>query len=284
MINFTNNSPDLPVEERAEYLDGNNPHPTLQVFEIRQAMSMAIDRVTLTTFGYGTAFGQPTCNFISNPPAYTSPNNTCDQDIDGANALLDEAGVVDTDGDGIREYNGIPLAYVYQTSTNAVRQGYQSFIKQWWAEIGIDTELRNIDAAVFFGGDVASDDTYTKFYTDVEMYTNSSNGFDFGSYLANYSCATINGAENNWFGGNVTRYCSEEFDALLAEFNQEGDTARRQELVIEMNDHLVQNYVILPLTSRGSVNGCSNRVIGCRSNGWSNSLNNIADWTAASDQ
>ena len=284
MINFTNPSPDLPVEERAEYLDGNNPHPTLQVLEIRQALGMAIDRVTLTTFGYGTAFGQPTCNFIANPPAYTSPNNTCAQDIEGANALLDSVGAVDSDGDGIREYEGIPLSYVFQTSTNAVRQGYQSFIKQWWAEIGVDTELRNIDAAVYFGGDVASDDTYTKFYTDVEMYTNSSVGFDFGSYLANYSCERINGVDNNWFGGNVTRYCSEEYDALLDEFNQEGDTARRQELVIAMNDHLVQNVVIIPLTSRGSVNGCSNRVIGCRSNGWSNSLNNIADWTPASDQ
>ncbi|MCB0010927.1 MAG: hypothetical protein KDE34_03475, partial [Anaerolineales bacterium] len=284
MINFTNPSPDLPVEERAEYLDGNNPHPTLQVLEIRQALGMAIDRVTLTTFGYGTAFGEPTCNFIANPPAYTSPNNECPQDVEGANALLDSVGAVDSDGDGVREYNGIPLSYVFQTSTNAVRQGYQSFIKQWWAEIGVDTELRNIDAAVYFGGDVASDDTYTKFYTDVEMYTNSSVGFDFGSYLANYSCERINGVDNNWFGGNVTRYCSEEYDALLDEFNQEGDTARRQELVIAMNDHLVQNVVIIPLTSRGSVNGCSNRVIGCRSNGWSNSLNNIADWTPASDQ
>jgi fatty acid-binding protein DegV len=39
MINFTNNSPDLPVEERSEYLDGNNPHPTLQVLEIRQRIN-----------------------------------------------------------------------------------------------------------------------------------------------------------------------------------------------------------------------------------------------------
>ncbi|MCB0010928.1 MAG: peptide ABC transporter substrate-binding protein [Anaerolineales bacterium] len=284
MINFTNPSPDLPAEERGEYLDGNNPHPTLQLFEIRQALSMAIDRTTLTSFGYGTAFGIPTCNIIYNPAPYSSQNNTCEQDIEGANALLDEAGVVDSDGDGIREYNGIPLSYVFQTSTNAVRQGYQSFIKQWWAEIGVDTELRNIDASVYFGGDVASDDTYTKFFTDVEMYTSGPNGLDFGTHLADYTCARINGADNNWFGGNVTRYCSEEFDALIAEFNAEGDTARRQELVIAMNDHLVQNYVMIPLTGRGSVNACSNRVIGCRSNAWSNSLQNIADWTEASDQ
>lgn len=283
MINFTNNSADLPVEERSEYLDGANPHPTLQHIEIRQAMSMAIDNNVLTTFGYGS-LALPTCNFIPNPPAYTSPNNTCAQDIAGANELLDAAGFVDSDSDGVREADGIPLSYVYQTSTNAVRQGYQSFIKQWWADIGIETELRNIDAAVFFGGDVASDDTYGKFYTDVEMYTNSAAGLDFGSYLANYDCANINGAHNNWFGGNVTRYCNEEFDSLLAEFNAEADTSRRQELVIAMNDHLVQNYVIIPLTNRGSVAGCSNAVNGCRVNAWDADLHNLADWTAASDQ
>ena len=55
---------------------------------------------------------------------------------------------MDTDGDGIREHNGVPLRVSYQTSTNAVRQNTQALIKQWWSEIGIETELRNIDAAV----------------------------------------------------------------------------------------------------------------------------------------
>ncbi|MCB0149453.1 MAG: ABC transporter substrate-binding protein, partial [Caldilineaceae bacterium] len=33
-------------------------------------------------------------------------------DVEGAKALLDECGVVDSDGDGWREYNGEKLAYV----------------------------------------------------------------------------------------------------------------------------------------------------------------------------
>ena len=33
------------------------------------------------------------------------------KDIAGANTLLDEAGIVDSDGDGIREYNGKNLSF-----------------------------------------------------------------------------------------------------------------------------------------------------------------------------
>jgi ABC-type transport system substrate-binding protein len=55
----------------------------------------------------------------------------------------------------VREKDGMKLSLLYQTSTNAVRQDFQALIKQWWSEIGVETELRNIDASVFFGGDPA---------------------------------------------------------------------------------------------------------------------------------
>ena len=78
------------------------PHPFLTNPVITQAMSMAIDRALLVEIGYG-AGGQPTCNVLPAPELYASTaNDGClVQDIDGAIALLDEAGIVDTDGDGI---------------------------------------------------------------------------------------------------------------------------------------------------------------------------------------
>ena len=69
-----------------------------------------------------------------------------------------------------------------------MRQDFQALIKQWWAEIGVETELRNIDASVFFGGDPASPDTFQKFYADVEMYANNFDGTDPESYMANWEC------------------------------------------------------------------------------------------------
>ena len=162
LINFTNPDPNL-GDKRSEWTkDDPNPHPFLSDLAVRQALSMAIDRSIIAEQLYG-AGGKPTCNILSGPPAVVSPNNDAclTQDIEGAKKLLDDAGWVDSNGDGIRETkDGRRLKILYQTSTNSVRQKTQALVQQWWQEIGVDTELKNVDAAVFFGGDPASPDTY----------------------------------------------------------------------------------------------------------------------------
>ena len=103
------------------------------------------------------------------------------QNMDLAREILDDAGIVNSDGDGVRERDGVPLKILFQTSTNSVRQITQERIKAWWAELGVETELKNIDPAVFFGGDPDSPDTLGSFYADVQMYANS--GVDPESYF-----------------------------------------------------------------------------------------------------
>jgi len=180
---------------RSEYDGGNNPHPFLVGTVVPQAMSMAVDRNLIAEQLYGFA-GVATCNVIPAPVAVASEaNNAClTQDIAGANALLDDAGIMDSDGDGFRELDGMPLVVRYQTSTNSVRQKTQALIKQWWAEIGVDTELLNHDAGVFFGGDPNSPDTYQKFFTDVEMYTTGPD-IDAQLHLSNWLCEQIPGKD-----------------------------------------------------------------------------------------
>ena len=90
--------------------------------------------------------------------------------------------------DGVRSKDGVRLSILYQTSTNAVRQDYQALIKEWWSQIGVETELRNLNASVFFGGDPGSPDTFQNFYADVEMYTNLFDGTDPQAYLSAYRC------------------------------------------------------------------------------------------------
>ncbi|MEJ2035029.1 MAG: peptide ABC transporter substrate-binding protein, partial [Maritimibacter sp.] len=232
MVNFTDPSADL-GDERATVA---HPHPFLSDIAVRKALSMAIDRDLLVEIGYGTA-GRPTCNVLPAPEIYASTaNDAClTQDIEGAKALLESAGWVDSDGDGIREKDGVKLSLLFQSSTNAVRQDFQAIIKQWWSEIGVETELRNIDASVFFGGDAGSPDTFQKFFADVEMYANNFDGTDPEAYMANWECKQAPSPETQWQGNNMPRYCSEEYDALVAEMAKTGDISKRAELAKAMN-------------------------------------------------
>jgi peptide/nickel transport system substrate-binding protein len=279
MVNQTNPDPSL-GDDRSEHLDGTNPHPFLTDPVVGRALSIAIDRQTLVDVGYGEA-GRPTCNVWPAPPAQTSTaqDECLTQDIDLANQLLDDAGYADTDGDGVRETpDGVPMKILYQTSTNTVRQATQELIKQDWAKIGVETELRNIDASVFFGGDPASPDTYGKFYADVEMYTNGAAGVDSQAYMGGWTTSNISGRDTTWQGSNVQRFQSDEYDALYLELTQTADIDRRNEITIALNDLVVGNYSIIPLIHRGSVSAVTNSLTGYKLNPWDAELWNIGEW------
>ncbi|QBF31308.1 peptide ABC transporter substrate-binding protein [Thalassococcus sp. S3] len=275
MLNWTDPSSSLPEGERAT---AANPHPFLRDPAVYKAMSMAIDRPLLVEIGYGQA-GQVTCNWVPAPAAVNSDTFTCDQqDIEGAKAMLEEAGWVDSNGDGVREKDGVELRVLYQTSTNAVRQDFQALIKQWWSEIGIDSELRNVNASVFFGGDPGSPDTFQKFYADVQMYANTFNGTDPQSYLGNALCDKAPRPASQWQGENISRFCMEEYDALHAQLAQTAGADERAEIAKQLNDMVVENGGMIPLVHRGRLSAHANTLGGVVLNVWDSELWNAADW------
>lgn len=280
MLNQTNPDASLSAEERSVI----RPHPFLGDPAVYKAMSMAIDRPLLVEVGYGQA-GQVTCNWVPAPAAVNSDTFTCDvQDIEGAKAMLEEAGYVDSDGDGVRETpDGVKMSILYQTSTNAVRQDFQALIKEWWSEIGIETELRNIDASVFFGGDPGSPDTFQKFYADVEMYANTFNGTDPQSYLGNGLCDKAPSPATQWQGENISRFCMEEYDALHAQLTTTADAGERAEIARQLNDMMVENGGMIPLVHRGRLSAHANSLGGIDLNVWDSELWNIADWYRTGD-
>ena len=274
-MNLTNPSPDLPEGERATVA---HPHPILTDARVREALSIAIDRQILVDVGYGPA-GQPTCNLVPAPALFASDNTDClTQDIDRANALLDEAGWV-RGADGIRTKDGMRLSLLFQTSTNAVRQDVQALIKADWEQIGVETELRNIAAGVFFGGDPASPDTFQRFYADVEMYTNNFEGNDPQAYLSAYACDKIPSPATGWQGENINRICDPAYEAMIAELAAARDPEVRGEIGKRMNDWLTRdNNIIVPLIYRGRVSAHANSLGGVQLNSFDSELWNIADW------
>ena len=119
---------------------------------IMRRLLMAVPTLLVISFVvFAIRAPQPTCNVLPAPAIYASTaNNDCLlQNIELANQILDEAGWL-RGSDGIREKDGVRLSMLYQTSTNTLRQSTQALVKQWWSEIGVEAELRNIDSAVFF--------------------------------------------------------------------------------------------------------------------------------------
>jgi peptide/nickel transport system substrate-binding protein len=274
-VNMTN--PDPALGNKRSTVEGG-PHPSLSDPAVRKALSLAIDRDIIVEAAYGKA-GRPTCNILPGPDAFasTAVDWCLKQDVEGAKKLLDDAGWV-PGPDGVRAKDGVRLSYLFQTSTNSVRQAEQDLLKAMWSEIGVETELRNISPAVFFGGDASNPDTIRKFYADLEMFSNNFPGTDPESYMAAWTCGRIPGAANAWQGSNISRYCSQEYDATVAELSKSAGLEKRGELAKRLNDLLVNDGALIPLVHRGEVAAHSATLDGVKMTSWDSQLWNVGEW------
>lgn len=194
--------------------------------------------------------------------------------------MLDDAGYVDTNGDGVRETpDGLELAWDYVTSTNAVRQTTQDLVKSYWEAIGVKVEMKNEDAGLFFDGTCAADSCIWKFFTDIEMFTNGATSPAASVYLKDWSIDDTPTAATSWGGGNIPRLHSEEFDALAIQLSATPlDDPGQDAIVHELNDILVGSAII-PLVHRGNVSGIALDITGYgEPNGWDSEYWNAEEW------
>lgn len=253
------------------------PHPFLTDPQVRRAIHLAIDRETIAEQLYGPA-GQPTANVIVAPQEFVSPNSTYEFNLERAAELLDDAGWVDSNGNGIRDRDGVEMEMVFQTSVNSVRQKTQEIVKQALGSLGIAVELRSIDPSIYFSGDPANADTTEKFQADMQMYTTGNTSPDPGDYMKTFTCAEIPQQDNNWVGYNTARYCNPDYDALWQASTRELDPDRRQDLFIQMNDLLAEDHVILPVTHRAETVAVGDRLLGIDLTPWDQNTWNMAEW------
>lgn len=153
------------------------------------------------------------------------------QDIEGAKALLDEAGLVDTDGDGYREYNGEKI------SLNAV-------CPNGWTDWQASMEV------VAAAGDKIGIEI-TTLYPEWDIYQTvftNPNQKEYAIYMWSPEAASpsnpwtrVNqfmgaefvGVENNW-SGNWGQYKNEEADALIKKIPLTTDAEELKALYTEL--------------------------------------------------
>ncbi|KRE04481.1 peptide ABC transporter substrate-binding protein [Bosea sp. Root670] len=274
----TLNTTDPWTEVDGERSSAKTKHPTLSDPAVRQAINLLIDRDSIQKFIYGRA-GAATASFVNEPKQFKSEKLKYEFSIEKANKILDEAGWK-KGSDGIREKDGKKLKYVFQTSINAPRQKVQAIIKQACQRAGIDIELKSVTASVFFSSDVANPDTYTKLYTDIEMYTTTQPQPDPERFLNQFTSWEVASKENKWLGRNVSRYTDPAADEAYKAAQKELDPAKRAALLIKVNEIFCEANVILPILSRKKVVAASNTLSHDHS-GWDVDTWNLSSWYRA---
>jgi peptide/nickel transport system substrate-binding protein len=252
-------------------------HPFLTDPAVRQALNLLVDRGSVQEQIYGRT-GIATANFLNAPSRFNSKNTKWELNADKANQILDQAGWK-RGADGIRAKDGKKLKLVYQTSINAPRQKTQQIVKQACAKTGIDLELKSVTASVYFASDPANPDTYTHFYTDIQMYTTTMTSPDPEFFMNQFTSWEVASKENKWQGRNITRWRNEEYDKVFRASETELDPVKRAALFIKMNDLAIQNVVVIPVVFRPRVAGISNRMRDVAQSGWDSDFWALAYWS-----
>ncbi|MDF2729619.1 MAG: transporter substrate-binding protein [Acidimicrobiia bacterium] len=214
------------------------PHPALLDVEVRRAIAHGIDRpAVIEDLWFGLASPLETLSPSADPKWIPEipEENQLTYDPDRANQILDDAGYMDTDGDGIREMpDGTnPLVIRHAVNTDGDLAGsIGDLMVGWMEEIGIGVELEAYDQDALFG--VIVEGTYDTFFWGWVPFV------DPDPMLSYFTEAEIgNNNDANWF--------DPEYDALYAEQNQQVDPDQRVETVHEMLTMFHDAAVYIPM-------------------------------------
>ena len=250
-------------------------HPSLSDPAVRQALNLLVDRASMQEQIYGRT-GIATANFLNQPSRFASKSTKWEFNVDKANQILEAAGWK-KGSDGIRAKDGKKLKFVYQTSINAPRQKTQAIVKQAAAKAGIEMEIKSVTASVYFSSDVANPDTYSHFYTDIQMYTTTMTQPDPEQFMRQFLTEEVASKDNKWQGRNITRWRNDEFDKLHKASESELDPVKRAAMFIRMNELVIQNVVVIPVVFRPRVAAVSN-TLRAEQSGWDSDFWALQNW------
>lgn len=213
----------------------------LDQVEVRKAIAMAVDYDQIIA----SAMSNQSPSFTQVPRSIMNPTDGeqamydhdavkdlqwAGKDVAGANELLDAAGIVDTDGDGIREYNGKNLSFKAEcpsgwTDWNASLE----IVAAAGKNIGIDITTYFPDANTYY-----SDLTTCNF--DIGMWSPASASIN-GPYTRamGLMSSSYNSLEVNW-SGNFGHYVNDRADEILNLIPHEIDEAVLKDYYTELTE------------------------------------------------
>jgi peptide/nickel transport system substrate-binding protein len=254
------------------------PHPILSDVRVRRAIRMAVD-VDLLTQEIFRGYNEPIWTELFRPP-YVCEIPRPEYDPEGAAALLEEAGWIDQDDDGIRECHGCESAeegYV-MAMENMIYAEYgeelelaQQLVAEMLKDIGIDLELSIVEGPVLWA-DYESGGIEQNGDFDLNMWDDGYPGLDPTDHLWAYYYSSAAEPDYGW---NVGRWYNEDFDALLDEAYVL-DEDYRKELFCQMAEILEEELPQIILWTEVDADGYSMRVEGVQA-----TVNDIMTWNVA---
>jgi peptide/nickel transport system substrate-binding protein len=222
-------------------------HPAILDPVVREAMDYAMDKeqfVDVVLLGHGLTC--PT-NWQCGPNYQDELNPDLDvtpYDPEMAKQLLDEAGYVDSDGDGIRETpDGQPLEFslLYQSDIG-LHITTADLLKQWLEQVGIAVNVEAMEFGTWFT--TVLDDHAYDLALDTEVRDIDAASMDFW-----FSCWS---AESGSAALNYAGWCNEEFDELVYEYWNSTDLEARWEPMWRAQEILNQERPMVILGGHNS--------------------------------
>ncbi|MFN2103426.1 MAG: ABC transporter substrate-binding protein [Candidatus Promineifilaceae bacterium] len=201
-------------------------HPALRDRQVRLALAHATDKqqiIDVVLLGLGS----PGLTLIPDSMGvfYDSAIEDYAYDIDLANQILDDAGYLDTDGDGVRETpDGQPLIFRMNwanDSTNMPRMA--EILSATWSEIGVKTEQAALDP------DALTSVCCPTFDYDVILW-------GWGSDPDPAFLLSVMTTDEIPTGTSESGYSNPEYDELYTEQATELDQAKRVEIIHRMQE------------------------------------------------
>jgi peptide/nickel transport system substrate-binding protein len=249
-------------------------HPAMLDVNVRKAIAMALNR---DAFNKDVNLGvvKTPASFWDALPFYNDPApEPYPYDPEGAKALLDAAGWVDSNGDGTRDKDGVEFVIQHGTTTREVRQEFQAVAQQQLAEVGIKLEISNYDSDLFFGTYADNAPVYTG-ELDMQEWSDSPSGFpDPDIYY--WLCSEIPSPDSP-SGTNSFFLCDEELDALIQLQATQLDAAERQQTISQINQIFFDKVYWLGLWQDPDVWAVGTRLTGVKFSGVT-PFYNITEW------
>lgn len=258
--------------------DPANPHFAFSDPNVRTALAKAIDRTPIIEnllFGLSEAATSPIGLGWAAPEGLSNP----DYDPDGARTLLEEAGWIDSDGDGIREKDGETLTLEISTPAGQqVRELTEQVLQEQFAAVGIELVINNVPAATLFGN-WQENGKLKRGDFDIVMDTWGAD-LDPDAFLSTlFRSDQIPQESNSGEGWNFFRLENPTLDAAIDAGRSTLDLNARADSYRIVVEEVLDAGVYIPLYKRSKLDAFNDLVSGLAPNPWKNFTWNLADWT-----